>query len=84
MSGNSRNRLVFLASRRSKLEAEELLMPFVRHMAAKALEQEQIQQLLNLLDLDDITLLEAFAGHRPKPENAQWAFEQLIGFWKKR
>ncbi|MGC8893486.1 MAG: succinate dehydrogenase assembly factor 2 [candidate division WOR-3 bacterium] len=73
--------LLYRASRRSKLEAEELLGPFAESNLAKMDEAEMVA-FERLVDLDDITLLEIFAGTRPAPEDLEEMFGKLREFWR--
>jgi len=76
-----RRRLLYRASGRSKLEAEEILGPFALQ-ALPDMDEDELAAFERLLDLDDITLLEIFAGTRPTPEGLEGMFGRLRGFWK--
>jgi|YNPNPStandDraft_1061719.scaffolds.fasta_scaffold35249_3 antitoxin CptB len=76
-----RRRLLYRATRRSKLEAEELLGPFARRTLPE-MDENELADFERLLELDDITLLEAFSGTRPAPEGLEEILKRLRGFWK--
>jgi succinate dehydrogenase flavin-adding protein (antitoxin of CptAB toxin-antitoxin module) len=76
-----RRRLLYRASGRSKLEAEELLGPFATQTLPE-MDENDLATFERLLDLDDITLLEIFSGTKPAPEGLEEMFGKLRGFWK--
>ncbi len=82
VSDNRLRRLIYRASRRSKLEAEELLGPFAERSLPE-MDDDDLAAFERLLELDDISLLEIFAGTRPTPEGLEEIFGKLKGFWKK-
>lgn len=75
-------RLAYRASRRSKLEAEELLGPFAESLLP-GMNEDELAAFERLVELDDITLLEVFTGTRPTPEGLEEIFGKLRDFWKK-
>ncbi|MEO0250253.1 MAG: succinate dehydrogenase assembly factor 2 [candidate division WOR-3 bacterium] len=81
MSESLLRRLLYRASRRSKLEAEELLGPFAQRNLPN-MDERELAAFEKLTDLDDITLLEIFAGTRPAPEGLEEMFARLREFWK--
>ncbi|MEO0140119.1 MAG: succinate dehydrogenase assembly factor 2 [candidate division WOR-3 bacterium] len=81
MLSERQRRILYRASRRSKLEAEELLRPFAERVSPEMSEEELVGFEL-LLELDDISILEIFAGKKPAPEGLEGAFGKLREFWR--
>ncbi len=81
MSGNRLRQLLYRASRRSKLEAEELIGPFAERNLPN-MDERELAAFEKLVDLDDITLLEVFAGTKPAPEGLEDMLRKLREFWK--
>lgn len=46
------------------------------------MDEQEMAAFEKLVDLDDITLLETFAGTRPTPEGLGEMFGKLREFWK--
>jgi len=76
-----RRRLLYRALGRSKLEAEELLGPFARRFL-REMDEDELADFERLLELDDITFLEVFAGTKPAPEGLEEILGKLRKFWR--